>query len=85
MTAPNKPRGAGGVADSSIPRSQTPAAWLERDYDQADRFKEPEYREVHTPRGIYQVKPNHIGDCYCETGEGEYWLSGNAAMKWRAK
>lgn len=57
--------------------------WLERDYGEPRAFRKPVFEEIHTPSGLFQIKPNHIGDCYCETGEGEYWLSGSAAMKWR--
>lgn len=82
MTA-SKPRAAGGDAGLPAARNQTPAEWLEADYDQPDAFREPQIREIHAPSGLYQIKPNHIGDCHCETSEGEYWLSGSAAMKWR--
>lgn len=62
---------------------KTPVDWLEADYDTPDAFKYPVFEGIHTPHGLYQIKANHIGDCYCETGEGEFWLSGSAAMKWR--
>jgi hypothetical protein len=40
--------------------------------------------EIHTPRGLFGVKPNHRADCYCETGDGEIWLQADAAAKWRS-
>jgi hypothetical protein len=57
-------------------------AWLERDYDQPSRFARPPFSSSHTPRDVFQVKPNHRGDCYCESGQGEIWTQADAAMKW---
>lgn len=71
-----------------MPPTHTPAApavaWLERGYGRPDAFKYPVFEGLHTPYGLFQVKPNHIGDCFCETGKGEFWLAGDAAAKWRA-
>lgn len=62
----------------------TPVEWLESDYDQPGRFREPEFREVHTPLGLFDTKPDHRGDCFCETGAGEIWTQATQAAKWRA-
>lgn len=60
-----------------------PIAWLERGYDEPDAFREPNTRETHTPLGLFRTKPDHRGDCYCETGAGEIWLQADVAAKWR--
>jgi hypothetical protein len=62
----------------------SPIAWLERDYDQPGAFKYPIGEGLHTPFGLFQVKPSHPTDCRCETGEGEFWLQADVAAKWRA-
>lgn len=59
-------------------------AWLEQDYDQPCAFREPIYREIHTPQGLFRTKPDHRADCYCETGDGEIWIQADVASKWRA-
>jgi hypothetical protein len=59
-------------------------AWLERDYSQPGAFREPVFREIHTPTGLFQTRPDHRNDCYCETGDGEIWTQADAVMKWRA-
>jgi hypothetical protein len=70
--------------DQVVSTTSAAVAWIEQDYDEHGAFREPVFEEIHTPTGLFQIKANHIGDCHCETGEGEYWLSGSATMKWRA-
>lgn len=60
-------------------------AWLERGYDEPGAFERPPFAGVHTPTGLYSTKPNHPSDCLCETGEGEFWLQADTAMKWRMR
>jgi hypothetical protein len=68
-----------------VTAKETPVGWLERRHGEPDAFKYPVYEEIHTPYGLFQVKADHIGDCRCETGEGEFWTQVDTVMKWRSE
>lgn len=63
---------------------KTPVGWLEQEYGQPESFRYPIGEGLHTPFGLFQVKPGHRDDCRCEIGDGEIWLQADVAAKWRA-
>lgn len=67
-----------------IPQQKPPISCLEQDYDQPKAFRYPIGEGLHTPFGLFQVKPGHRADCHCEAGGGEIWLQADVAAKWRA-
>jgi hypothetical protein len=58
-------------------------AWLERGYDEPGAFRC--WDDVWTPRGLFQIKPDHAAGCPCASPRhGGLWTHTDVAAKWRA-